>query len=362
MRPWLLAALVLGALAWPARAEAPPDIEVFTRAGCPHCEAAHAFLAELQRERPELRVVERDVARDPAARERLAALAAAHGAATVGVPTFLVRGKLIVGFASAETSGRQLRAALAGEEERVVLPLVGAIDPRDYALPLLTLALGLADGFNPCAMWVLLFLLSLLAGLRDRFRMLLVAGTFVLVSGVTYFLFMLAWLNVFRVIGASRELELALGAVAVAIGALHLKESIAPGAGPSLTIPEAAKPSLYRRVRAVLRAESPAAALGGAFVLAVLANAVELGCTAGLPAVYTRILTLRELPAWEYVAYLGLYNLAYIADDALMVAIAVASLSRRRLQERGGRWLQLASGAVMVALGLLLWIAPGWLR
>ena len=94
----------------------------------------------------------------------------------------------------------------------------------------------------------------------------------------------------------------------------------------------------------------------------IWSNAVELGCTAGLPAVYTRILTLRELPAWEYVAYLGLYNLAYVADDALMVAIAVATLSRRRLQERGGRWLQLASGAVMVALGLLLWIAPGWLR
>ena len=114
-------------------------------------------------------------------------------------------------------------------------------------------------------------------------------------------------------------------------------------------------------MRAVLRAESPLAALGGAVLLAVLANAVELGCTAGIPAVYTRILTLHELPAWQYAAYLLLYIAAYVADDAAVVAAAVLTLSRRRLQERGGRWLQLLSGGVMLALGLVLWLAPSWL-
>jgi hypothetical protein len=302
------------------------------------------------------------VAQDAAARARLLALGEAHGVRAIGVPSFLVRGRLIVGFRSAETTGGELRAALAGEPERIALPLLGAIDPREVALPLLTVTLGLLDGFNPCAMWVLLFLLSLLAGLKDRRRMVLVAGSFVAVSGATYFLFMLAWLNAFRALGAARGLELALGAVAVAIGAFHLKDAVAPGAGPSLAIPEAAKPSLYRRMRAILRAERPAAAVAGACVLAGLANAVELGCTAGLPAVYTRILALRELPVWQDLAYLALYNLAYVADDALMVAIAVVTLSQRRLQERGGRWLQIVSGVVMVALGGMLWIAPGWLR
>jgi cytochrome c biogenesis protein CcdA len=210
-------------------------------------------------------------------------------------------------------------------------------------------------------MWVLLFLVSLLAGLRDRRRMLLVAGTFVAVSGLAYFLFMLAWLNVFLLLGVSRALEVALGGVAVVLGGLHLKDALAPGRGPSLAIPASAKPTLYRRMRAILRAERPLAALAGAVVLAVLANAVELGCTAGLPALYTRILTLHALPRWEYVAYLVLYNAAYIADDALVVAVAVVTLSRRRLQERWGRWLQLLSGATMLCLGLLLWLAPRWI-
>jgi hypothetical protein len=94
----------------------------------------------------------------------------------------------------------------------------------------------------------------------------------------------------------------------------------------------------------------------------VVVNLVELGCTAGLPALYTRILTLRELPTWQYVASLGLYNAAYVFDGALVVATAVWTLSRRRLQERGARVLQLVSGSVMLGLGASLLIAPGWLR
>ena len=357
----LLCALVLAALALRAAAAAPPEIEVFTREGCPHCAAAERFLEALHEERPELRIARHDVGRDAAARERLRTLAAEHGLASAGVPTFLVGGRLVVGFGSAETSGREILAALEGRDPPVALPILGELDERRLGLPLVTVALGLLDGFNPCAMWVLLFLVSLLAGLRDRRRMLLVAGTFVAVSGIAYLLFMLAWLNVFLLLGASRAAEIALGAAAVLIGALHLKDAAAPGVGPSLAIPEAAKPTLYRRMRAILRAERPLAALGGAVLLAVLANAVELGCTAGIPAVYTRILTLHELPAWQYAAYLLLYIAAYLADDAAVVAVAVVTLSRRRLQERGGRWLQLLSGGAMLAFGLVLWLAPRWL-
>jgi glutaredoxin len=346
----------------PGAAAAAPDVEVFVREDCPHCADAHRFLAELRREQPSLRVVERDVQRDPAARERLEALAAEHGVGAVGVPTFRVGDRLLVGFRSAETTGVELRAALAGRDTALALPLVGRVDPQALGLPLFTVLVGLLDGFNPCAMWVLVFLVSLLAGLRDRGRMALVAGTFVAVSGAAYFVFMLAWLNVFLALGVSRALELGLGVVAIAIGAVHLKDGFAPGVGPSLAIPESAKPGLYRRLRAVVRAEKPLAALLGAAVLAVAVNLVELGCTAGLPAVYTRILTLRELPLWQYLGYLGLYNLAYVADDTLVVATAVFTLSRSRLQERGARVLQCLSGSVMAVLGALLLLAPGWLR
>ena len=102
--------------------------------------------------------------------------------------------------------------------------------------------------------------------------------------------------------------------------------------------------------------------MAGIVVLAGLVNLVELLCTAGFPALYTQILTLQQMPSWEYYGYLGLYNLAYIFDDSLMAMIAVVTLSHRKLQERTRRWLKLMSGTVMVALGGLLLMKPDWLR
>jgi uncharacterized membrane protein HdeD (DUF308 family) len=96
-------------------------------------------------------------------------------------------------------------------------------------------------------------------------------------------------------------------------------------------------------------------------VLAVLVNMVELLCTAGFPAVYTHVLTLRKLPWWAYYGYLGLYNLAYMLDDTILLLIGVVTLSRHKLQEREGRWLKLRSGIVMSALGITLLVKPEWL-
>ncbi len=240
-------------------------------------------------------------------------------------------------------------------------PLFGHVSVRDLGLPAFTVVLGLLDGFNPCAMWVLLFVLSLLVNLRDRVKMAMIGGTFVLVSGIVYFAFMAAWLNLFLLVGVARTTQVLLGLIAGVMGLLNVKDFIATGRGPSLAIPASARPAIYARVRAVVMAEHPGAALGGVIVLAVLVNVVALLCTAGFPAVYTRILTLRELPLWKYYGYLALYNVAYVLDDGLMLALAVVTLSRRKLQARAGRWLKLVSGGVMLGLGAVLIGRPAWL-
>jgi hypothetical protein len=243
----------------------------------------------------------------------------------------------------------------------VIVPFLGPLSVDDLGLPIFTIILGLLDGFNPCAMWVLLFLLSMLVNLHDRKKMFLIGGMFVAVSGLVYFAFMAAWLNLFLVIGVSRITQALLGAVATIIGLLNIKDFFAFGRGVSVGIPEAAKPGIYAQVRRVLSAENLVGALSAVAVLGVLVNTVELLCTAGLPAIYTRVLTTYKLPTWAYYGYLVLYNLAYIADDSLMLAIAVVTLSRKKLQEKGARWLKLISGVVMFVLGLLLILRPEWL-
>jgi glutaredoxin len=364
-----------------AQTPAPPAVELFTRDGCPRCAAAHRLLERLQREQPGLRVVIAQVDRDPQARLRLQALSERAGIVAPGVPSFAIGGALVVGYRDADTE-RALRALLAGQPAGAsaaatctaeaagpceALPDALSVDTRLFGrlsvdhlgLPAFSLALGLLDGFNPCAMWVLLFLLSLLVNLHDRRAMALIAGTFVLVSGAVYFAFLAAWLNVFLLIGVSRAAQVAIGLVAAAVGAINVKDFFAFKRGISLTIPEAAKPGLYDRMRRIVRADRLAASLIGTAVLAVLVNTIELLCTAGLPAIYTSILAAQGLPWWQYYGHLLLYTLAYVADDALMVGLAVATLGRRRLSEHEGRWLKLISGAVMLGLAALLLLWPG---
>jgi glutaredoxin len=355
----------------PVHAGAPPaDVEVFVRAGCPHCETAKRFLDDLQRERPALRIAVHDIADNAAARQRLADLVAEQGITTFGVPTFLIGTELVVGFRSADTTGQEIRsmldrrsagAATGSPPQSIATPWFGEVSVRDLGLPVFTIVIGLLDGFNPCAMWVLLFLLSILVNLRDRRKMAVIAGTFVAVSGLFYFAFMAAWLNVFLLIGLSRALQLGLGAIALFVGAVNVKDFFALRRGLSFSIPESAKPGLYGRIRRIMQAEHLAGALTGTIVLAGMVNVIELLCTAGFPALYTQILTLHEMPSWQYYGYLGLYNLAYIFDDSVMVTIAVITLGRRKLQERAGRWLKLASGTVMMALGIVLLLKPAWL-
>jgi hypothetical protein len=359
-------------LAQPANlVESGADIEVFMREGCPSCGAAKRFLEDLQRERPALHIIFHDIGVDPAALARLLELAEKHHVQGLGVPAFYLGGEFIIGYLSETTTGSRLKTFLdrpssrsggegspeerpmeateprgqdpaqrASEIETIDVPLFGPLSVRELGLPVFTLAIGLLDGLNPCAMWLLLFLLSLLVNLRSRVKMLLIGGTFVAVSGIVYFAFMAAWLNVFLFIGFSRVVQVALGGIAGLVGAINVKEFFAFHKGISLSIPDAAKPGLYARVRRILQAEHLPGALAAVIVLAVLVNMIELLCTAGFPAVYTQILTLQQLPWWEYYAFLGLYNVAYMLDDGFMLTVAVVTLghhiARYPFQRRTG--------------------------
>jgi len=363
----LLPVLLLAVVPVPAPASAAERIELYTRPGCPHCERAKEFLAALAARRPGLAVVEHDVVADPAARVELERRCREAGIHPPGVPAFAIGEAFVVGFQDAETTGRELEALLAGAASRapprdaVRVPILGTVRVERLGLPLFTIVLGLLDGFNPCAMWMLLFLLSLLVHLRSRARMLAVGGTFVLVSGLWYYALLAAWLNVFLWVGLARGVQVVLGLFAIGIGAIHVKDAIAPGRGPSLSIPERAKPGLYARVRSILHAERLGSALVAVVVLAALVNSVEMLCTAGLPALYTHVLSLQPLSPAAHYAYLALYVVAYVLDDAALLTLAVATLGSRKLQEHEGRWLNGIAGMLIVGLGLVLLLRPDWL-
>lgn len=361
------------------------DIEVFVRNGCPHCAKAEVFLQTLQQEQPALKIIIRDVSEDPAALERLQVLAKQQGVKTVRVPAFQVAGQLLIGYSDEISTGQLIRDALAqtaptvknqdsaGSCEAEQALSCEATQPpaqvftvnflghnlslEDVGLPLFTIAMGLLDGFNPCSMWVLLLVIALLAPMNNRPRMLAIAGTFVAVEGIAYFVFMTAWLNLFLLIGLSRISEISIAIIALLAGMINLKDFWHYGWGVSLSIPDAAKPAIYTRIRNILQAKNMTGAMIGAVVLAVLVQIVEFMCTSGFPALYTRILTLKQLDTVSYYSYLLLYNVAYMLDDLIILSIGVITLSQHRLQEKEGRWLKFISGLTMVGLGIYLLVA-----
>ena len=345
---------------------------------CPHCARAEPFIHGLKKRHPWLEVDSREVTRSAANLEFFVLLADRIGEDIRGVPAFFVCGEMIVGFDDAAGIGRQVEDLVAGchaslvggggapateppEDARIDVPLLGSVDAEALSLPVLTLVLGGLDAFNPCAFFVLLFLLSLLVHARSRARMALIGGIFVLFSGLLYFVFMAAWLNLFLVLERGQTVVLAAGLVAVALGLVNIKDFAWSRRGPSLSIPERAKPGLFARIRGLISAESLPALLTGTVVLAAAANTYELLCTSGLPMVYTRILTLAQLPATTYYLYIAAYNVIYMIPLSAIVIVFTVTLGARKLTEEQGRALKLLSGLMMLGLGVVLVAAPALL-
>jgi hypothetical protein len=385
--PRVLAALVVFGAALAAQAEddwvragadRQPELQLyfFWSASCPHCLEAQPFILSIPIQRPWVRLHAYEVSRHPENARRYVAMAAALGVRAESVPAMLFCGEMRVGWHRDDTTGTALLQALdacrtrllagkpaasadPGTTAQVVnVPLLGPVDAREVSLPLLTAAIAGLDAFNPCAFFVLLFLLSLLVHQKRRGRMLLIGGIFVLCSGLMYFAFMAAWLNLFQLLGNLAGVTLAAGALAVFVGAINVKDYFAFGRGITLSIPESRKPSIYRRARAILNAGSLPAMLAATVLLAVAANFYELLCTAGFPMVYTRLLTLSGLTPAQHYLYLALYNLIYVLPLTAIVLLFVRTLGARRLSEREGRLLKLLSGLMMLQLGLVLVIAP----
>ncbi|HEY5999135.1 MAG TPA: hypothetical protein VI078_07505 [bacterium] len=384
-------ALLAAPVVCPAGAKVP--VYLFYAEGCSSCSAEKAFLTRLTAQIPELEVRLFEAQFDEKNGALLARAAGLYGFDVTVVPvTFIGATEPIIGYHDdAETGAaieKRVRRCLAlgcedpialllagrGEEasrlarERgapaetgstvMDLPLVGATDLARLPLVTISVVLGAMDSFNPCAFFVLFSLLGILVHAHSRRRMFFVGGTFVVFSGLVYFVFMAAWLNLFLHLGELRAVTTAAGVVVLVIAAINIKDYFFFKRGVSMTIPESRKPRLFERMRGLVQASSVPALVLGTVLLALAANTYELLCTAGFPMVFARILTLNRLSPAEHYLYLGIYNLVYVLPLACVVAVFSFTLGARKLTEEQGRVMKLVSGLMMLGLGLVVLIRP----
>ena len=245
--------------------------------------------------------------------------------------------------------------------ETIKLPLVGEVATSALSLPALTAILGAVDGFNPCAMWALVFLLGLLMGEKDRKRMWILGLTFLFGSGLVYFLIMAAWLNVLLAIGFATGIRVAVGVVALGGAAYYLYDFVANPDAACEVSHTGERQRILGRLRRFALEERLWPAVLGVLLLAIAVNLIELVCSAGIPAVYTQVLALTPMAAWHYYGYLTLYIVIYMLDDVAVFAVAATALQMSGFGTRYARANRLVGGVILAAIGLMLLFRPEWL-
>jgi glutaredoxin len=372
MRRFLAALLLAAAL--PAAA-AGVDVTVFWAVGCPHCEREIEFLDRIAEGNPAVRVHKLEVSRSRANAQAMLETAGRLGVEAGSVPLTVVGGRAWVGYD--ERIGREIAARIAECIERgcpdaspagkarvpeaVRLPLLGEVRTANLSLPALTALLAAADGFNPCAMWVLVFLLGLLAGMKDRARMWLLGIAFVATSALVYLLILGAWLNVLLLVGTLAFVRIAIGVVALAGGGYYLREFATNADMRCEVTAPARRRRVLERLKALAQRPGLAVALGGIVLLALAVNVVEFLCSAGIPAVFAQVLALSALAPWKYAGYLGLYVAVFMLDDLVVLVAALKTLEVAGLTGRYARWSNAVGGVLLLAIGVLLILRPQWL-
>lgn len=378
--------------------------------GCPHCAKEEEFLEKIEQEYDNIEIYKYETWYNRENAQKLAKVARELNLNVGGVPILIVGESVIVGYYNDQVTGRKITDKIEeysrngckdpvaqilgiedssqdkcvhgcdeGDEEclhdcgceadiskeessqTINLPIFGEVNAKRFSLPVLTILVGGLDGFNPCAMWVLLFLISLLLGMEDRKKMWILGGAFILTSGAVYFLFLSAWLNLFLFIGFIFWIRLLVGVVAFGSGTYHLKEFFFNKKGTCHVTANEGRKKTFDKLKDVISRKNFLLSLGGIMLLAISVNLVELVCSAGLPAVYTQILALSNLPTWQYYSYLLLYILIFMLDDLFIFILAMATLKMQGISSRYTRYSNLIGGLLMLIIGLLLLFKPGWL-
>ena len=236
------------------------------------------------------------------------------------------------------------------------------ISLKNMTLPVISILIGLVDGFNPCAMWVLLFLISMLIGMKDKKRMIILGFTFLLTSALVYLLFMLAWLNAATLLLSINYVRIIIGLIALIGAYINLSSYIRHRKDNGCDVIDDKKRSkIFDKIKKFTHEKSFVLAILGAMALAVSVNIVELACSAGLPVMFIQILSMNDLVIVEKIVYIGLYMLFFLLDDLIVFFIAIRTMELTGFSTKYGKISKLVGGLLLLIIGILLIFKPEWL-
>ena len=374
------------------------NIYLFHSYTCKHCKEEIKLLDELEKEYDNIKVYKYEVNENENG-ELLKNISEIMGSKVTGTPYTIIGNKVFSGYDYENSKGR-FKGAIEyyskyGYEDKVgeyissiplpsyevkdtdpdvdeyisnyisykvKLPLIGEVKLKNLTLPLVTVVIGLADGFNPCAMWVLLFLISMLIGMKDKKRMWILGSTFLLTSALIYLIFMMSWLNLANLLISVVWVRVIIAIVSLVGGIINLRGYIKHRKVSGCDVVDDKKRNkIITRIKKFTTEKNFWLAILGVIVLAISVNVVELACSAGLPVMFIEILSLNNLTAIEEIIYIVLYMLFFLLDDFVVFVIAMTTLSLTGVSSKYGNLSKLIGGILMLFIGLLLMFKPEWI-
>lgn len=374
------------------------NIYLFHSYTCKHCKEEIKLLDELEKEYDNIKVYKYEVNENENG-ELLKNISEIMGSKVTGTPYTIIGNKVFSGYDYENSKGR-FKGAIEyyskyGYEDKVgeyissiplpsyevkdtdpdvdeyisnyisykvKLPLIGEVKLKNLTLPLITVVIGLADGFNPCAMWVLLFLISMLIGMKDKKRMWILGSTFLLTSALIYLIFMMSWLNLANLLISVVWVRVIIAIVSLVGGIINLRGYIKHRKVSGCDVVDDKKRNrIITRIKKFTTEKNFWLAILGVIVLAISVNVVELACSAGLPVMFIEILSLNNLTAIEEIIYIVLYMLFFLLDDFVVFVIAMTTLSLTGVSSKYGNLSKLIGGILMLLIGLLLMFKPEWI-
>lgn len=247
--------------------------------------------------------------------------------------------------------------------ENMSLPIIGEIDAKKVSLPLISIFIGMIDGFNPCAMWVLLFLIGMLFNMKDKKKMWVLGITFLTTSAILYLFIMMAWLKVALSFNTVLWLRILIALIALIAGGINIisyLKNIKKDDGCKI-VDEKKRKKIFSKIKKITLEKRLILSIIGIITLAISVNLVELACSAGLPLMFTQILSFNNLSMIEYMFYMFLYILFFLIDDIIIFVVAMKTLSIKGISSKYGKYSNLIGGIIMILIGILMIFKPEWL-
>lgn len=368
------------------------NIYIFHSYTCIHCRHALEFLDELKQERDDITIFEYEIMKDTNAHNRvlLDKVTQALEKDINVVPFIIIGNNTFTGFDDSfkekiintinyfrKNDYRDITGITLGvtddngyenlvyneKDEIYEIETFGKkFSLKNFSLPVIAIVMGLVDGFNPCAMWILLFLISMLFNMKDKKKMWILGLTFIGTSGFVYFLFMMAWLRMSFFINKISTLQLIIALFAIIFGSINLYRYFKERNSSGCTVVKKEKRKLIiDSIKNIVKNKSFIVSIIGIIILAVCVNLIELLCSLGLPMAFTEILSLNNLSTRNYFLYIAIYIIFFMLDDILIFTISMLTLKSVAISTKFNKYSHLIGGLIMIIIGLLLILRPDWL-